>query len=314
LFAGKIKVKKMVKITVKFLLIGLFTLSLSCEVLYAQTTEADALIIRSTLAGGVVYMLDCENGFSGGNVAASIGPDGILLVDDMFKANTPKVLDALKEISDKNVRIVVNSHFHSDHIQGNSVLSGSATIVAHENLIKRLKAEGSWAKQGDYPHITYSEKLTIHFNGEEIQVFHLPNGHTDGDTFVYFTGSKVIHLGDTFFNGMFPAVYKSGGGDLLQLISNMEQILKDTPSDVKFIPGHGNLATKEEFADYVDMLKKSTSLVGAAIEKGESLDQLKKDNILAKYSSLGEGGAQTTEEYLTMLYKLLSEQTASQNK
>jgi cyclase len=268
--------------------------------------ETDSLRIKSTLAGGVVYMLECENGFGGGNVAASIGPDGILLVDDMFKSTTPKVLDALKKLSDKKVRIVVNSHFHSDHIQGNSVLSDLAVIVAHENVLKRLNTKDSWATSEAFPHITYSDKLSLYFNGEEIKIFHLSNGHTDGDSFVYFTKSNVIHLGDTYFNGMFPAVYKSGGGDLAQLVNNLEKILADTPPDVKVIPGHGNLSTKSEFAAYVTMLKETTSLVKNALMEGKTLDQLKNEKVLSKYNILGDGGAQTTDEYLSMLYKLLS--------
>jgi cyclase len=228
-------------------------------------------------------------------------------VDDMFKSTTPKVLDALKKISDKKVRIVVNSHFHSDHIQGNSILSGSAIIVAHENVLKRLKTNGSLATDEALPNITYSDKISIHFNGEEIKIFHLPNGHTDGDSFVYFTKSNVIHLGDTYFNGMFPAVYKSGGGDILQLIINLEKILAVTPPDVKVIPGHGNLSTKLEFAAYVTMLKETITIVKNALKEGKTLDQLKQEKVLIKYNTLGDGGAQTTNEYLNMLYKLLSE-------
>ncbi len=271
--------------------------------------DLSRIMVRSTLAGGVVYMLDSENGDGGGNVAASIGPDGILLVDDMYKATAGKLQEALKKIADKDVRIVINTHFHSDHMEGNIILSPSAIIIAHENLRKRISgsAERHWASPEARPHVTITEKLTLHFNGEEILVFHLPNGHTDNDVFVYFTKSKVIHMGDTFFHGMFPAVYKEGGGNILQLITNLEKVLNDLPPDVKIIPGHGALATKTDLFNAVAMLKETTAIVNTAIKSGKSLKQLQEQHVLSKYNNLGDGGAQTTAKYLGMLYNLLSE-------
>jgi cyclase len=275
---------------------------------YAQgDNDIDRITVRSAKAGGAVYMLDCENGFGGGNVAASIGPDGILLVDDMFAAITPKLLDALKKISPGTVRLVVNTHFHGDHIQGNSVLSASTMIIAHKNLVKQfINNKPGWVTAKSFPQILIADSLTINFNGEDILLFHLPNGHTDNDVFVYFTKSGVIHMGDTFFNGMFPGVYKEGGGDILQMIANLEKILTRMPDDVKFVPGHGNLATKSEFRNYISMLKETTELAAKAIRSGMTLEQAQQKKILTKYEALGSGGAQTTDQYLAMLYKLLA--------
>jgi cyclase len=275
---------------------------------FAQgNNEMDRITIRAAMAGGTVYMLDCENGFGGGNVAASVGPDGILLVDNMYKVITPKLLDALKKISPGDVRMVVNTHFHGDHIQGNDVLSRSAVIVAHENLLKRFNSNRpAWVTPESFPQLVFRDSLLLHFNGEEIRVFHLPNGHTDNDVFVYFTTSGVIHMGDTYFNGMFPAVYKEGGGNRLQLIANLESILAVLPDNIKIIPGHGALATKADFRGYITMLKETTASVVAAIKSGRTLQQSEQQKLLAKYDSLGNGGAQSTQQYLAMLYKLLS--------
>jgi cyclase len=272
----------------------------------SQGPDSTRLAVRSALAAGVVYMLDCENGFGGGNVAASIGPDGILLVDDMFRSTTPLVLEALKKKSTAPVRIVVNTHFHADHIEGNTVLSRSSVIIAQENLLKRFTTKPGWATPEAFPQIVFRDSLTIRFNGEEIRLFHLPNGHTDNDVFVYFPRSGVIHMGDTYFKGMFPAVYKEGGGDILQMISNLEKVLADLPEGTKVIPGHGDLATVADLRDYVAMLKETTAIAGAAIRSGKPLKQLQQEKALAKYEKLGQGGAQTTDEYLAMLYKLLS--------
>jgi cyclase len=297
---------KMLQSSALLFLCNMFCL-LICIPSFSQN-DTNKISVQSVVAGGVVYMLDTENGFGGGNVAASVGSDGILLVDDMFKSVTPKLLRELKKINDNAaVRLVINSHFHGDHIEGNSVLSHSSIIIAHENVRKRLLAKGSWVAPDALPVVTFSDKLTIYFNGEEIDLFHLANGHTDSDVFVYFNNSKVIHMGDTFFYGMFPAVYKEGGGNVMQLIANLEKILGEIPADVKVIPGHGALASKTDLANYVAMLKETTGLVSAGIKAGKSLQQLQKENVLQKYSMLGDGGAQTTDQYLAMLYKLLSQ-------
>jgi len=271
-------------------------------------SSLDAISVRITKAAGNVYLLDCVDGFGGGNVAASIGDDGILLVDDMYAAMGPKLLAALKTVSAGPVKIVLNTHFHGDHIQGNKNFERSAVIVAQENVRKRLIANNkeSAPTLDMLPTVTFADRLTINFNGEEVQMIHFPNGHTDGDSIVYFTRSKVLHLGDMFFFEMFPAVYSEGGGNIRQLVRSLDQILGNIPADAKVVPGHGRLATMEDLKNYVAMLKETISIVDANIKQGKSLDQMQKEKVLAKYDALGAGGAQTTEQYLAMLYKLLS--------
>ncbi|MEJ0029189.1 MAG: hypothetical protein WDO15_01915 [Bacteroidota bacterium] len=146
----------------------------------------------------------------------------------------------------------------------------------------------------------------MHFNNEEIRLIHLPDGHTDNDVVVYFVGSKVVHMGDMFFFGMFPGVYREGGGDIRHLVINLEKVVKSIPADAKVIPGHGDLATVDDLKNYIMMLKETIAIVDAGIKKGKTADQLVKENALAKYDALGSGGAQTTEQYTQMLYKLLS--------
>ena len=203
---------------------------------------------------------------------------------------------------------MLNTHFHGDHIQGNKNFERSAVIVAQENVRKRLIANNkeSAPTLDILPTVTFADRLTINFNGEEVQMIHFPNGHTDGDSIVYFTRSKVLHLGDMFFFEMFPAIYSEGGGNIRQLVRSLDQILVDIPADAKIVPGHGRLATMEDLKNYVAMLKETISIVDANIKQGKSLDQMQKEKVLAKYDALGAGGAQTTEQYLAMLYKLLS--------
>jgi len=283
-------------------------LSISAVLGQTTTTKQPEITVRITKAAGSVYFLDCEGGFGGGNVAASIGDDGILLVDDMFAAMGPKVLAALKTISDKPVKMVLNTHFHGDHIQGNKNFQKSSVIVAQENVRKRLLANNKDTAPTleMLPAITFTDRLAVNFNGEEVQMIHYPNGHTDGDSVIYFTKSKVLHLGDMFFFEMFPAVYTEGGGNIRQLVVNLDKVIADTPADAKVVPGHGNLATMQDLKNYVSMLKETIGIVDTKIKEGKTLEQMTNEKVLAKYDTLGSGGAQTTDQYLAMLFKLLS--------
>jgi len=278
--------------------------------LFAQSSIAqtkDSIDVRIAKIEGNLYFLDCINGFGGGNVAASIGDDGILLVDDMYAAMHAKLQEALKQFSDKPVRIVINSHFHGDHIQGNKNFTGNTVVIAHENVRSRLlKNNKPNAPTLDMlPAVTFTDSLKINFNGEEIQLFHYPNCHTDADAVTYFTKSKVLHLGDMFFFEMFPAVYAEGGGNIRQLIKTLEGIVKHFPADTHVIPGHGNLATMHDLENYLAMLTETVKIVETKLKEGKTLEQMTKEKVLAKYDALGNGGAQTTDQYLAMLYKLL---------
>lgn len=294
--------------TLKPVSFSLYTKSIADQRPELMKNKADSFTIQMNKIGGSVHFLECINGFAGGNVAASVGEDGILLVDDMFAMMSNKIKIALATLSAKPIKMVLNTHFHGDHIQGNKIFGESAVIVAHENVRKRLQKSITPKNPSTQmlPVVVFRDSMSLHFNGEEIKLTHFPNSHTDGDAMIYFTGSKVIHLGDMFFFGMFPAVYTEGGGDIKQLIISLEQILKDIPADVHVIPGHGGVATMKDLQDYVTMLQETTGIVEVAIRKGLSLEQMKQGKLLHKYNALGDGGAQSTDQYLAMLYKLLS--------
>jgi cyclase len=280
----------------------LAVLSVVCSITYGQNEDYDKITIRTLPAGGNVYFMDCVDGFGGGNVAASVGKDGILLVDDMYAVMAPKLKASLKLLADAPIKIVVNTHFHGDHIQGNAVFRETSAIIAHENTAKNL-IENNAVKM--MPMIRIKDRTIITFNEEDIQLIPCPNSHTDGDLAVYFPKSKVLHLGDMFFFEMFPAVYTKGGGNIKGLITSLDKLLIEIPSDVKVVPGHGNLATMKDLTDYVAMLKETVSIVEAGIKKKKTLEQLTSEKVLAKYDKLGEGGAQTTDQYLAMLFGLL---------
>lgn len=268
----------------------------------AFAQDVNAISVRSKALAGNVYMLDCVGDFGGGNVAASIGDDGILLVDAMFKMMNPKLTAELTKLSQKPIRIVINSHFHGDHSEGSETFSKASVIISQENLQKRFLKS---SKPVDYPMVTFRDSMKIRFNGEYIHLIHPVNSHTDTDVIVFFEKSKVLHLGDLFFFGMFPAVYTEGGGNVRSLVVTIDKILAAFPADAKVIPGHGDPATMKDLAEYSAMLKETIAFVDAGIRANRSLTELQADPLLNKYKVLGEGGAQTTPQYIAMLYKLL---------
>lgn len=233
---------------------------------------------------------------AGGNIGVSVGEDGVLIVDDQYAPLVPKIQAALKGITDKPVRFILNTHYHGDHTGGNEDFAkAKAEIIAHENVRKRL--ESGTETHGDkvppsskmaLPIITFDSSLTVHLNGEDIRALHFEHGHTDGDSIIFFPKANVVHMGDDFFNMYFPFVDVANGGSLLGMIANVEKAMATVPDDVKVIPGHGALGTKADALEYVKRLKDCMALVQAAIKQGKTLEQMKKENVLKKYDDMGK--------------------------
>jgi cyclase len=269
-----------------------------CATLLTSSAQQDfsKVEIKATRVSGGVYMLE----WSGGNIGVSVGEDGIVIVDDQFAPLAPKIKAALKEITDKPVRFVINTHFHGDHSGGNAAFGTEATIIAHENVRKRLQDGGAVAgnkvlpaPKEALPVVTFNDQATVHLNGEDIRAIHFPNGHTDGDSVIFFPKSNVVHMGDDFVTYGFPFVDVGSGGSVSGMIAGVEKVLTMVPPDVKIIPGHGPLSTVSDVRKFVDMLKDTRALVGKALAAGKTAEQMKSDNLLAQYDSLGKGFIKT---------------------
>jgi len=258
-------------------------------------------IITRHVAGNI-YMLE-TTGDVAGNIGASIGPDGILIVDTQFAPLGSKILNALKKISGEKIKFIINSHSHDDHTHGNKILGKSAVICAHKNTRNRLLKN---APTSSLPVITFDEQLSIHFNGEEIKVVHYPHGHTDSDVVVFFTGSKVVHMGDLFNSGnwSFPIVDLHTGGSIEGFLCNVEKLVQVIPEDVKIIPGHYEIANLKGLKITYDMLKETINIVRSKIEAGLSLKQIKKEGFPAKYDSWGRGYTKADEWIENIYYGL----------
>jgi glyoxylase-like metal-dependent hydrolase (beta-lactamase superfamily II) len=255
----------------------------------AQGQDFSKVEIKATKVAGSVYMLEG----AGGNIGVSVGEDGILLVDDQFAPLAPKIQAALKNIMDKPVKFVLNTHWHGDHTGGNEQFGTAASIIAHENVRKRLASESTGrdgqkrpaAPKGALPIITFDDRLTVHLNGEDIRAIHYPKGHTDGDAIIFFPKSNVVHMGDDFFSGRFPFIDLRSGGSVRGLIANLEKVIPQIPAGAKLIPGHGPISNVDDLKTFLSMLKETTALVQAGIKAGKSLEQLNKEKVLAKYDN-----------------------------
>jgi glyoxylase-like metal-dependent hydrolase (beta-lactamase superfamily II) len=248
--------------------------------------------VKATKVAGTVYMLTG----AGGNIGVSVGEDGIIIVDDQYAPLAPKIEAALKTISDKPVRFILNTHYHPDHTGGNEQLGKNVPIVAQENVRKRLKEGtttmfGPMAAQpkGALPIVTFNDTLTIHLNGEDVRAVHYPNAHTDGDSVIWFTQSNVVHMGDNFFNGMFPVIDLDNGGSVKGMIRTVEKVSAMIPADAKVIPGHGPLGDRDSLRKFGEMLKGTSAAIQAGITAGKTVDQLKAEKVLEPWADWGKG-------------------------
>jgi glyoxylase-like metal-dependent hydrolase (beta-lactamase superfamily II) len=269
-----------------------------------QERDWSKVEMKATKVAGQVYMLEGV----GGNIGVSVGSDGLLIVDDQYAPLADKIKAALKGLGEGKVKFVLNTHWHGDHTGSNAAFAADAPILAQDNVRKRLAAgqmlrgnKVEPAPAAALPVVTYEQSVSIHFNGEEIKVLHFPHGHTDGDSIVFFTGSNVIHMGDHFFVGRFPFVDLESGGSVAGFVANVGKVIDQAPADVKIIPGHGPLATRDDLKSYHRMLVATTGLVRDKIAAGKSLDQLKAEGLPEEWASWGSGFI-NTEAWITTIY------------
>jgi cyclase len=286
---------------------------LSAGVFIAQDRDFSKVQIKVTKVAGTVYMLEG----AGGNIGASVGEDGIVVVDDQYAPLADRIQAALKGITDKPVRFIINTHYHEDHVGGNEFFQKQAPIIAHDNVRKRLEEGGTAGNgasvrfeakpqpKGALPIITFDHDVTVHLNGEDIRALHFPAGHTDGDSIIYFPKSNVVHMGDDFVTYGFPFIDVDGGGSINGMISGVEKAVAELPADVKIIPGHGPISNLDDVRTYVKMLKDTRAVVQDALDKKMTLEQMKEKKILDSWKKYS-GDFISEDAYLETLYNSLS--------
>jgi cyclase len=296
----------------KVVLLGAAFLA-SCLPSFGQGQDFSKVEMKVTKVNGSVYMLEG----AGGNIGASVGDDGIVVVDDQYAPLADKIRAALKGITDKPVRFVINTHYHGDHTGGNALFQKGAPILAQDNVRKRMEHGGAAGNLGKLsmqmpaqpkealPIITFEHDVTVHLNGEDIRALHFPSGHTDGDSVIFFPKSNVVHMGDDFVTYGFPFVDLAAGGSVEGMISAVEQVMSELPPDVRVIPGHGPVSNLDDMRKFVTMLKETLAVVDKGVKQGKSLEQLQKENVLAPWEKW-TGGFVKTDVWLETLYNDLT--------
>lgn len=276
---------------------------------YAQQ-DFSKVEIKAIKVAGNVHMLQG----AGGNIGVSVGADGILIVDDQFAPLADKIRAALKTLGEGKLKFVLNTHWHGDHTGGNVVFGPEAPIIAHDNVRKRLATEQKSevfkrttpaSPKEALPVITFGQSLSVHFNGEEIRVIHFPQGHTDGDSVIFFTTSNVVHMGDDFFASRFPFVDLESGGTVEGLTKNIGDIIGKLPADVKIIPGHGPLSTLDDLKAYHRMLVETTDIVRKKMAAGKSLADIKTEGLPDEWKAWGTGFIKT-DLWIETIHRSLS--------
>jgi glyoxylase-like metal-dependent hydrolase (beta-lactamase superfamily II) len=295
----------------RFASLAAFLLFAALPVLTQQAQpDWDKVQIKLEKLDNYVYLVQ---GF-GGNIGAYVGDDGIVLIDTEQVQLGPKIEAALKTISDKPVKYVLNTHWHGDHTGGNAYFGKTAIVIAQEDVRETMQTETDRLGRitnlpVSLPVLTFSDQFTLHMRGGDIHAVHFAKGHSSSDTVVFMPGGEVVHAGDVFTNFTppnFPAVdfEGDGSGGVQGMRAACEYVLAHAPEDAKIIPGHGNLGTKADLAKYLEVLNGTVGAIQAGINQGKNLEQLERENVLAKWSSIGQGAK--ANNYIERVYKSLT--------
>ncbi len=261
-----------------------------------------------------LYMLIGVGGFTGGNLAISVGDDGVILIDDAMPSTLDIMNKALAKITPSSIDFLINTHVHGDHTGNNEYMGKKgAWIVAQKNMLRHLLTKGVQGPDGkkinapkdSLPVITFSESMDFHLNSLDAHIFHLPHAHTDGDAAVHFTNVNVIHMGDTLFNKIFPYIDFGSGGSLDGYIEAQKTVLGLVDENTKIIPGHGVLANKKHLENSIAMLEDARAIISKLVDEGKTQEEIVKLNPLAKYDAWSWSFI-TTEKMTKQIYKGVS--------
>jgi glyoxylase-like metal-dependent hydrolase (beta-lactamase superfamily II) len=263
--------------------------------------------IKTTKLTDTTYMMEG----AGGNIGLSIGDDAVFVIDDQFAPLSEKITAAIAQLSPKPVKFILNTHWHGDHTGGNENFGkAGAILVAQENVRKRMGSEQfiefmrstvPASPKVALPVVTFAQSVTFHLNGDEMRAMHVPRAHTDGDAIVVFVKSDVIHMGDAYFNGMYPFIDTSSGGTVDGVIAACDKALGIATDRTKIIPGHGPLSNRAELQAYRDMLFTVSQRVKKMIADGRKLEDITASNASADYDEKWGKGFIKANKFVEMV-------------
>ncbi len=271
-----------------------------------------ALEIETVQVSDGVYMLVGH----GGNIGLSVGEDGAFVIDDQWAPLSAKIMAAIAALTDADVKFLVNTHFHDDHTGGNEAFGAAgALIFAHDNVRARMSTDQFRTifnepfparPAGALPVVTFSDEMTFHWNGDTIRAIHVASAHTDGDSILHFQNANVIHMGDIFFNELYPFIDVDSDGDINGIIAAGYRALAIANDDTAIIPGHGPLSDAAGLAAWLDMLKVTRVSMQSLIDQGMSEDEALAARPTAEFDEQFGGGFINPENYNRLLYRSLT--------
>lgn len=258
--------------------IRLLVLSLALAVAPATAQDFSKAQVKATALRGGTHLLTG----AGGNIVASVGPDGAWIIDDQYAPMADKILAALKVLGDAPLRFVINTHWHTDHTGGNEAMGRSgAVVMAHHNVRTRMGTAGTFrgekreaAPAGALPVLTFDEGVSLHLNGDHVQARHVAKAHTDGDVLVKFEKANVLHMGDVYFNGLYPFIDLESGGSIDGLLAAIRSGIELADEATLVVPGHGPVSNRAELVAYGDMLQRYRDAIAAMKREGRTLQQV----------------------------------------
>lgn len=274
----------------------------------AQFPDLATVEIQAQKLADGIYMLTG----AGGNMGVSVGDDGVFLVDDQFAALTPKIEAAIRKLSDKPIRFVLNTHLHHDHTGGNENLGkAGATIVGHHTVRERMSREqfNPYVDVRTPPHshhamplLTYSEDMVFHVNGHDIRVHHIGPAHTDGDSLIHFRAANILHTGDVFVHSMYPFVDVTSGGSIDGILAFCDEVLALADDQTQIIPGHGPVSTRADVQAFRNVVQAARDRIAALLSQGKTLEETIAADPLAEYNAEWGDGFLPPERFITFVY------------
>ena len=274
----------------------------------ALAQDVSAVQIETVAVADGIFMLVG----AGGNIGVSIGVDGVFLIDDQYGAINEKLKAAVARLSGLPIKLVLNTHWHADHTGGNELLAEvGALIVAHDNVRKRMssthvsaffKSETPPSPQAALPVVTFDRTVTLHLNGHTIRIEHAGPAHTDGDAIVFFEEANVVHMGDLFFNGLYPFIDADSGGSIDGMITVLDDVIPMLDDATKVIPGHGPLSDRSGLIEFSFMLRDVRDQIQMMIDTGKSVEAIIAAQPTAGYDKIWGGGFIKPDAWVGLVY------------
>jgi len=290
------------------ILIIIFTI---VPIIMAQD-DADSFTADITRLNDNLYQITC-NGWISTNTVALTGQDGILLIESGLHNTADALKESLQSISDGDLKFIINTHMHADHTGANNDFPDEVVIIAHEKARERIG--GKYYHLEPYlteglPDITFNDTLTLYFNDQKLKLIYFPDSHTDGDIIVYLPDYKIVCMGDLFFAEGFPFVDLANGGNVTNYIRTIEKIADMMPDDILYLPGHGEIFTRQELLDNKDTLKASIAMIRSEMAQGHTAQDMIDAGLLDRWKDWNKNRFVSNDQWIIAVFNSLYRESA----